>query len=196
MEINDIIRQKMVMEVDGVVVTNTFYYLIKDNTLATTVGALAVQIHADWWDRIKGVMSVAAATVCSTWENLMGNGPSFAAFQTIIGVVVTDNMSPDNTVIVTRKAVRSDAKIATGSLQISGVTLLNQNDGHMNDYEIALGMESWLTTDQIYGPTVIRNMQPSTVATVKEYNEVVVAQTNGHVKKKLARRSYLCKSLS
>jgi hypothetical protein len=196
MEINDIIKQTMLMEVDGVAVSNSFFYTIKDNTLATTVEALALDIHNDWWDKLKDSMSTLVATVCSVWENLNGNDPTFAIFNTVIGLNLGANLPADNIVVVTRKAMRSDDKVATGSIQLSGISTFLQDDGHLTDYEIGLGLENWMKTDQAYGPTLIRNVQPSRILGVNEYNEVQVAQTNPHIKKRLGRRSFLCKSLS
>lgn len=196
MDVNDIIKHTMLSEVDGVAVSNGFYYIIKDNTLATTLDALAAQIHADWWDRIKDKMSFLTATVCSTWENLMGTDASFAVFQTIVGTHVGGNMPADNIILVTRKTITSSSRVSTGSLQMSGVANALVKDGHLIDYEIGLGMESWLITDQTYGPTIIRNVQPYKIGEDRFFDEVTVAQTNPHVRKRSGRRSFLCKSLA
>lgn len=195
-EQGDIIRQTMISEVDAVRISNSYYYVVKDNTLATTVEALAVAIHADWWSRLEDVMSEDAATTCSVWENLNGNDPTFASFQTINGAVLANNLPAESALAVAKKAVTNTGKIANAVNKLSGVAETLQRGGHLTNYEIALGAENWLTEDQTYGPTVIRNVIQSIIAEVKQYNEVELASTNPHIVSVASRQPVLCRQLA
>jgi len=194
METGDIIKQTMISEVDGVVISNTFYYVVKDATLTGTINDLAKQIHADWWSRLVLAMSDAVATTCTIWENLNGNDPTFAEFVTLAGAHLVDNMPADNVVLVTRKAV-GPSGIVHGTIALSGFAEVLHPDGHTLDYETAAGLISWLTEDQVYNTTVIRNVQPhALLPSGFQYPEVTHAEENAHIKKRPRRRSRLCKS--
>lgn len=195
MELGDIIKQTMISEVDGVVISNTFYYVIKDNSLTTTINDLAKQIHADWWSRLVLAMSDAVATTCTIWENLNGNDPTFAEFVTLAGAHIDDNMPADNVVLVTRKAI-GPSGIVHGTIALSGFAETLHPGGHSIDYENAAGLISWLTTDQVYGLSVIRNVQPHQLTPSQQiFPEVIAAEENAHIKKRPRRRSQLCKSV-
>lgn len=190
---NDIIKQTMITEVDGVVISNTFRYIVKDADLATTILDLALAVHADWWDQLADICSDAVKTTCSIWENVMGNDPTFAAFQTIAGDVIGgDFFAPDQAVPLTCKAVATDGEIHTGTLKISGLIPGIMTNGHLDDYEEGLLLEGWLTSDRTYGPTVLRSVQLATVLSEKTYPEVQVVQTQPHVVKVPSRVSKLC----
>ncbi len=195
MELGDIIKQTMIMEVDGVVISNTFYYVIKDETLTGTINDLAKQIHADWWSRLVLAMSDAVATTCSIWENLNGNDPTFAEFVTLAGSHLDNNMPADNVVLVTRKAI-GPSSIVHGTIALSGFAETLHPGGHTLDYETAAGLVSWLTTDQVYNTTIIRNVQPHQLTpSAQIFPEVISAEENAHIKKRPGRRSSLCRSV-
>jgi len=195
LNVGDIIRHRMVSEVDDVAISNSYYYIVKDSTLATTVQDLARQIHADWWGRMADFMSQNSSTTCAVWENLTGTGFTFAEFQTIPGNVLEDNLPAESAIPVAKKAVRSSGRIVNAVNKISGLAETLQRGGHLIDYEIALGLESWLTSDQSYGPTVIRNIIRSKLGEVFENNEVVLATTNPHLVSVPSRQPVLCRSL-
>lgn len=192
MEVNDIIRHSMIMEVDASAIRNDWYYIIKDNTLATNLTDLVTNIHADWWDRLKAVISDQVSTTCSIWQNLMGNDPTFAVFQTIAGTVIGDNLPGESAVALTKKAVKTGGIISTGTIKISGLAESLQAGGHLNDYEIGLGLKSWLVSDVVVGSTIFKNVQQAKVAGVLEYNEVTSVSTNPHLVDVPSRRSLLC----
>lgn len=193
MLVNDIIKQTMITEVDGVAISTGFRYICKDDALATTIQDLAVAIHADWWSQIAPITSDQVSTTCSIWENLMGNDPTFASFATIAGDIVAGPFfPPDQAIPLTLKSVRTDGKIVTGTLKISGMDPGLMLNGHLIDYDLGLLLEGWLTADRTYGPTVMRSVQLATVFSEKTYPEVMVVQTNPHVVKVPRRRSRLC----
>jgi hypothetical protein len=182
------------MEVDSVAITNMYYYIVKDNELATTLAELVEAVHADWWSRVADLMSIGAATTCSIWENLNGNDPTFAVFQTIIGNSLTDNLPVEKAIIVSKKAVNAQSKIVNSINKLSGLAEDLQKGGHLLDYEIALGLETWLTEDQSYGPTVIKNVIRSKDGEGFQINEVVAATTNPHIVSVPSRQPVLCRS--
>lgn len=195
MEVGDIIRHRMFMEVDSVQIVNGWYYRVIDNTLAGTLIQLIEAVHADWWSRLADHMSNQATTTCSIWENLDGNDPTVARFVTIAGNVLQDNLPVQSAVPIAKKAVRSDGKIAVGINKMSGVAETLQKGGHLDDYEICLGLESWLTADFAVGSTVLRNVQRSVIATVAEYNDVELASTSPHIIQVPTREPTLCGTL-
>lgn len=194
MEINDIIRHRMIVEVDNVQISNSYYYIIKDNTIGTTLDALVGLIQADWWGLLAPFMSQNAATTCSIWENLMGNDATFAKFVTIAGSVLEDNIPAQHAIAIAKKAVTVGGKIANAVNKISGLAETLQDGGHLINYEIGLGLEGWLTTDQVYDDTILRNVVQSKVGPAFEYNECVLATTNPHIVTVPSRTSILCRS--
>jgi hypothetical protein len=195
LQVNDIIRQTMITEVDGVAISNTFHYIVKENDLATTVHALALAVHADWWDQIDDIISSFVATTCSIWSNLSGHGTTFPAFQTIVGGVLdSDYFPPETAVALTSKAIGADGLIKHGTHKMSGFISGLHTDGHIDDYEEGLLLKTWLTTDRVYGPTILRSVQPAVIAEVQTFAEVIVVQTNPHLKKIPSRRSTLCRT--
>lgn len=194
MEIGDIIHHRMIMEVDSVAISNSYHYIVKDNTLGSTLDALVGAVHTEWWTQLKDVISDQAATTCSIWANLMGNDPTFAKFQTIAGAVVADNIPAQHAIAIAKKAIKTPSKIANGVNKISGLAETLQNGGHLINYEIGLGLESWLTLDQAYGPTVLKCVLQSFVAGVPQYNEVLLASTNPHIITVPSREPVLCRA--
>jgi len=196
-EVGDIIRQRMISEVDSVAISNSFYYIVKDATLGSTLAALATAIHADWWSRLADVMSQDAVTTCSVWENLNGNDTTFAIFQTIAGNVLANNLPAQQAVVVARKSIRSDGRKMNSLNKFSGVAETLQRGGHMLEYETAFGLENWLTSDQIYTGTVIRNvarLQDPLVPENKEFQEVELATGNPHIVTVPSRQPILCRA--
>lgn len=193
-ENGDIIRHRMITEVDSVAVSNSYYYIVKDNTLGSTLDSLVGDVHTEWWTRLKQFMSQDVATTCSIWENLMGNDPTFAKFITIAGAVVANNLPAQACVAIAKKAVRSPSKIAVGVNKMSGVAETLVKGGHLIEYETCLGLEGWLTTDQSYGPTVLKCVQRTVIDKVAQYNEVLTATTNGHILQCPSRTPVLCRS--
>jgi hypothetical protein len=195
MEVGDIIKQTMITEVDGVVVSNTFHYVCKENDLATTIQDLAVAVHADWWDQIDDIISDFVATTCSIWENLNGNDPTFASFVTIAGAVIaSDYFPPETAVALTMKAIGDDGLIKTGTVRMTGFISGLHTDGHLDDYEEGLLLKTWLTTDRTYGPTILRSVQKATILGEETFPEISVVQTNPHLVKVPSRRSRLCRT--
>ncbi len=192
MEVNDIIRLKTLMEVDSTAISNEWYIKILDNTLATTITALLQNLHIDWWDRIKGVMSDQVSSTCIIWENLMNNDPTFAFFQTLAGTVIADNLPSESAVAITKKAISSDTKVSTGTLKISGLAETLQDGGHLLEYGGALGLKSWLIADVTVGSTVFRSVQRAKIQSFTEYNEVTTVRTNPHIVDVPSRKSVLC----
>lgn len=193
-ENGDIIRHRMIMEVDSVAITNIYYYVVKDSELAGTLPDLVEAIHADWWGRLADKMSIGASTTCSIWENLDGNDPTFAVFQTILGNSLEDNLPAEKAVAIAKKTVDNLSQIVNAVNKLSGIDETLQKGGHLLDYEIALGLETWLTTDIAYGPTVIRNVIRSKRAGVFQTNEVVAATTNPHIVTVPSRQPILCRA--
>jgi hypothetical protein len=192
MEVNDIIRLKTIMEVDSAAISNEWYILIKDNTLATTITDLLQNLHVDWWDRLKGVISDQVSSTCIIWENLMNNDPTFAFFQTLAGVVVADNLPGESAVAITKKAIKTGGLVSTGTLKISGLAETLQDGGHMLEYGGALGLSSWLTADVTVGDTVFRSVQRGNVDAAVEFNEITTVRTNPHLVDVPSRKSILC----
>ena len=146
----DIIRQTMITEVDGVSVSNTFHYIVKESDLATNIKDLAIAVHADWWNQIDDIVSDFVATTCSIWANLSGNGTTFPAFATILGAAVaSDYFPPETAVALTSKALGSDGLIKHGTHKMSGFISGLHTDGHMDDYEDGLLLKTWLTVDSL-----------------------------------------------
>ncbi len=194
-EVGDVIRHTMIMEVDSVAISNSYYYLVKDNTVATTVEQLIRDIHADWWSRMADVMSQNSATTCSIWENLNGNDPTQAVFQTIIGNVLEDNLPAENAIAVAKKTVRADGQIANAVNKISGLAETLQVGGHLIDYEIGLGLETWLIVDQTYDDFVLHNVIRSFILGEPTVQEVQLVTTNPHIIKVPSRQPVLCRSV-
>jgi hypothetical protein len=126
------------------------------------------------------------------WENLMGNDPTFAVFQTIAGAVVQDNLPSESAVAITKKAIKTGDLVSTGTLKISGIAETLQQGGHLTEYTGALGLQSWLTADVTVGSTVFRSVQRANVDAAVEYNEVTTVRTNPHIVDVPSRRSVLC----
>ncbi len=192
MEVNDIIRLKSLMEVDGSSISNEWYIRILDNTLATNLTDLLQNLHIDWWDRLKLVMSDQVNSTCMIWENLMNNDPTFGFFQTLAGVVVADNLPAESAVAITKKAIKTGGLVSTGTLKISGLAETLQDGGHLGEYGGALGLLSWLTADVTVGSTVFRSVQRGNVDAAVEYNDVTTVRTNPHTVDVPSRKSILC----
>lgn len=193
MLVGDIIRQTMIMEVDGVVISNSFHYVVKVEDLATTIQDLAEAVHADWWSNLAAIIPTTVNTTCSIWRNLNGNDPTFAAFQTIAGdVVMSDFFPPETAIALTSKAIGDDGLIKTGTHKISGLITGLHTDGHLDDYEEGLFLETWLTTDRTYGPSILRSVQLATILGEETFPEITVVQTNPHLVKVPSRQSRLC----
>jgi hypothetical protein len=77
---------------------------------------------------------------------------------------------------------------------MSGVAETLVKGGHMIEYETCLGLEGWLTTDQSYGPTILKCVQRTVIAKVAQYNEVLTATTNGHILTEPSREPVLCRA--
>lgn len=120
MQVNDLIRINLIMELGGTAQSTSFYFKVTDATLNTTIEDLLTEFATAYVASIDAWISNQAVWTCALWTNLSGNDPQTASFFVLPGGVAADSLPVDNCVRVKREGFEG-ADIRRGSICIAGI---------------------------------------------------------------------------
>lgn len=153
--VGDIIKTVILQELDGVQVTNDFYWQIDDLGDDPSPANGLIDIMNAYYDSCKAFMSDQWKIVCGIYENVSNPEGKIIQFGTLVGLSATDSHPQDQILRINSYGhVNPPDKLRRNGFNQTGVIESLSTDGRINNMATVDPLRLFMTAQQIMaGPS-------------------------------------------